>query len=195
MSLVSRAVACRGIGPPQPDRPLVPSPRICCGERPVVQESMGLGEESQGRAGTGELPDLKAAGGGYQSAWPLPPALHPPQLCSPRTSPFPASFLSGFPRGGHRSLGTRALHPWHWAQLAPFLLFIQMFLYPRAGVCRDSGLSCCGILISLLESVSPPLCLTKPVHCFLFITQDSQGRRGARPWGGKWEAGGRLGVG
>lgn len=46
----------------------------------MVQESMGLGEESQGRAGTGELPDLKAAGGlpvclAFASSPPPSPAL------------------------------------------------------------------------------------------------------------------------
>lgn len=35
----------------------------------------------------------------------------------------------------------------------------------------------------------PPLCLTKPVHCFLVITRDRQGRKGAQPW----EVGGRQG--
>lgn len=60
----------------------------------------GLAEESQGRAGIEELPDLKAAGGS-QPAWPLPPALNPPQLFSPRTPPFPASwfFYRAFPVG------------------------------------------------------------------------------------------------
>lgn len=40
----------------------------------------------------------------------------------------------------------------------------------------------------------PPLCLTKPVHCFLVIMRDSQGRRRTQPWGGGWEAGVGLGL-
>lgn len=38
----------------------------------------------------------------------------------------------------------------------------------------------------------PALCLTKPVHCFLFIAQDSGGGRPA--WGGGREAGTSLGM-
>lgn len=103
--------------------------------------------------------------------------------------PLPASlFLSGFPSGGHGvwapehfTLGTvPSTH-------SP--LFVRMFLYQCAWVCRDSGLSCCGIFISLPGSAFPPLCLTKPVHCFLFIVQDSQG--GGEPSPG--EAVGRQG--
>lgn len=39
-----------------------------------------------------------------------------------------------------------------------------------------------------------PLGLPKPGHCFLIITRDSQGRKGAQPWGGVWEAGAGLGM-
>lgn len=83
-------------------------------------------------------------------------------------------FYQAFPLGdtvsGHQSTSPLARCP---ARTLPF--FVRMFLYQCAWVCRDSGLSCCGIFISLPGSAFPPLCLTKPVHCFLFITQDSQG--------------------
>lgn len=93
------------------------------------------------------------------------------------------------------SLGTRSLctreHFAFWTYLACPLLY--KCFYMCAWACHNTGQSCCGIFISP-GSALLPLCLTKPVHCFLIITRDSQGRKGAQSWGGGWEARAGLGM-
>lgn len=133
-------------------------------------------------------PDLRAGGAPKLSS----PCLQPSSQDFSLNVSVPFScflfFYQAFPRGtwvsGHQSTSPLALCPAY-----PQPLFIRMFLYQCAWVCRDAGLSCCGIFISLPGSAFPPLCLTKPVPCFLFITQESQGRRGAQPWGGRRQGG------
>ena len=131
---------------------------------------------------------MKVAGGAPR----LPSSISsPPKTLKNSPLPFPASlffFNQAF------SLGDIGL----WAPCIPPVAlcparppFIQMFLYLCAWGCGDARLSCCGIFIPLPRSVSPPLYLTKRVHCFLFITQDSQGRSEPNPG----EVGGRQGAG
>ena len=120
---------------------------------------------------------MKVAGGAPR----LPsPISSPPKTLKISPLPFPACFFfnQAF------SLGDIGL----WAPCAPPVAlcparppFIRMFLYPCAWGCGDARLSCCGIFISLPRSASPPLYLTKRVHCFLFITPDSQGRSEPSP--------------
>lgn len=142
---------------------------------------MGLREAGQAGRGSGRT--LTAPQQAERPRRPAgPPAL--PRLCE-RLLPSPALlFFIGLSFwgtwvSGHQSTSHLALCP----ACPPPVFFIQMFLYQCAWVCRDAGLSCCAS-VSLPGSASPPLGLTKPVRCFLFITQDSQGRKGAQPWGG-----------
>lgn len=98
--------------------------------------------------------------------------------------PLPASlFLSGFPSGdavsGRRAQPALPLYTLHGR-------FIQC-----AWVCRGSDTLQWHLHSSPWVCV-PALCLTKPVHCFLFIAQDSGGGRPA--WGGGREAGTSLGM-